>query len=303
MTKITSVSAKGDCPQWLKFLDDVTDGSREFIEFLQRVSGYALTGMTTEHALFFAHGSGGNGKSVLIDTLSGILGDYAVTASTETFTHTNHVQHPTELARFRGARLVTAIETEEGKRWAEARIKTLTGGDPIAARFMRQDFFQYTPQFKLLIAGNHRPAIRSVDEGIRRRFHLLPFDVTIPRDKRDPNLFQKLKLEWPGILNWMIDGCLEWQNQGLNPPHRIRKATERYFEAEDAVGRFISECCVRTASDKTSSTELWNVWKGWAESAGEYQGTQRRFSQSLIERGFEQGRSATGMFFIGITLR
>ena len=183
----------------------MTDGDHELVAFLQRVAGYALTGSTSAHALFFLYGTGANGKSVFVNTVAGILGDYHRTAPIETFTASSHERHPTDLAGLRGARLVTAVETEEGRRWAESRIKALTGGDKIAARFMRQDFFEFTPQFKLLIAGNHKPGLRSVDEAIRRRFNLIPFAVTIPDEERDENLTDNLKAEWPGILAWMIE--------------------------------------------------------------------------------------------------
>ena len=162
---------------------------------MQRVFGYALSGDTSAHALFFLFGTGANGKSVTIDTVAGILNDYHRTAAIETFTASSVERHPTDLAGLRGARLVTAVETEEGRRWAESRIKTLTGGDKIAARFMRQDYFEFSPQFKLVIAGNHKPGLRSVDEAIRRRFHLIPFTVTIPPASRDPQLREKLKAE------------------------------------------------------------------------------------------------------------
>jgi hypothetical protein len=132
-------------------------------------------------------------------------------------------------------RLVTATETEEGRRWAESRIKQLTGGDTVAARFMRQDFFEYRPAFKLVIAGNHKPSLRSVDEAIRRRFHLIPFAVTVPEAERDPDLAEKLKEEWPGVLAWLIKGCLEWQAEGLQPPQAVRAATEAYLSAEDSL--------------------------------------------------------------------
>ena len=156
-------------------------------------------------------------QNVFLDAIAGMLGDYHRTAPIETFTAGASDRHPTELAGLRGARLVTAIETEEGRRWAEAKIKALTGGDKIAARFMRQDFFESTPQFKLMIAGNHKPGLRSVDEAIRRRFHLVPFTVTIPPDERDRTSMET-QAEWPGILAWMIEGCLEWQRTGLAPP-------------------------------------------------------------------------------------
>lgn len=180
LTRITAVSPGGECPLWRTFLKQITGGDIELPEYLARVFGYCLTGSTKEHALFFGYGKGANGKSVLLNTVANILGDYAKTAPIETFTASSVERHPTDLAGLRGARLVTAVETEEGRQWAEAKIKALTGGDKIAARFMRQDFFEYTPQFKLVIAGNHKPGLRSVDEAIRRRFNLIPFDITIP---------------------------------------------------------------------------------------------------------------------------
>src|SRR5262249_42358551 len=148
--------------------------------YLQRLFGYALTGSTREHSLHFAYGTGANSKGTIINTVANVLGDYHETAPIETFTASPFDRHPCDLADLHGARLVTATETEEGRRWAESRIKALTGGDRIKARFMRQDFFEYIPQFTLIIMGNHKPGLRSVDEAIRRRFHLIPFTVTIP---------------------------------------------------------------------------------------------------------------------------
>ena len=204
---------------------------------MQRVIGSCKTGSTREHALFFLYGTGANGKSVFLSMISVLLGDYAKTASTSSFTASTTEQHPTDLAGLRGARFVTAIETEDGARWAESKIKSLTGGDKIAARFMRCDFFEFFPEFKLVIAGNHKPALRSVDEAIRRRLHFIPFTVTIPQNKRDPRLGEKLRAELPGILAWAIEGCLAWQREGLNPPLLVREATADYLAAEDAIGQ------------------------------------------------------------------
>jgi putative DNA primase/helicase len=231
-TKITAVGPRGDCPRFLTFLKRIAGGDSDLISYLQRVLGYGLTGLTREHALFFGYGTGANGKSVLLSTIAGILGEYHRTAPIETFTASNGDRHPTDLAGLRGARLVTATETEEGRRWAESRIKQLTGGDTVAARFMRQDFFEYRPAFKLIIAGNHKPSLRSVDEAIRRRFHLIPFAVTIPPKERVADLAEKLRDEWPGILAWLIEGCLEWQTEGLRPPNAVLEATEAYLSAE-----------------------------------------------------------------------
>ena len=191
----------------------------------------------------FLYGTGANGKSVFLATLSGLMGDYAKTAPVDCFTETKFSSHPTELANLQGARLVTAVETEEGRRWHESRIKVLTGGDRIAARFMRGDFFEFQPVFKLLIAGNHRPSLRTVDEAMQRRFRMLPFTTTIPEAERDPRLIEHLRAEWPGILRWAIDGCLEWQSSGLCAPEAVREASTAYLQAEDVLQQWIDECC------------------------------------------------------------
>jgi putative DNA primase/helicase len=199
-----------------------------------------------------------------------------------------------------GARLVTATETEEGRRWAESRIKQLTGGDVVSARFMRQDFFDYRPQFKLVIAGNHKPSLRSVDEAIRRRFHLIPFAVTIPPIERDGELSEKLKAEWPGILRWLIDGCLEWQKNGLRPPKAVVDATEAYLSAEDAVAAWIDDSCQGNRSAWEQSSDLFASWSSWAESAGEIAGSQRRFSETLESRGFVRHNTNSARGFYGL---
>lgn len=303
MTKITEFGPREECEAWHQFLDEVTEGDEELQKFLQRMAGYALTGDTSAHALFFLFGTGANGKSVLIDTLASILGDYHRAAPIETFTACHGDRHPTDLAGLRGARLVTATETEEGRRWAEARIKQLTGGDKIAARFMRQDFFEFTPQFKLVIAGNHKPGLRSVDEAVRRRFHLVPFAVTIPPERRDPALKEKLKAEWPGILAWMIRGCLEWQEKGLAPPAAVSAATAAYLEAEDALAAWLEECSELVPDNWESSTNLFRSWKNWAEQAGEHAGSAKRFGQSLEARGLQSRRKPNGRGYVGLRLK
>ncbi len=236
--------------------------------YILRVLGYALTGDTREHALFFRYGTGRNGKSVLLKTAADILCGYHRTAPIETFTVSNSDRHPTDLAGLRGARLVTAVETEEGRRRAESRIKTLTGGDTVSARFMRHDFFEYRPQFKLVIAGNHKPSLRSVDEAIRRRFHLIPFAVTIPAEQCDPELPEKLRAEWPGILQRLMAGCLEWRREGLRPPRAVLDATNAYLEAEDAIAAWIDDKCERDRKAWEQSTDLFASWSAWAEKAG-----------------------------------
>jgi putative DNA primase/helicase len=252
-TKLTAVSPGGACPRWHEFLARVTDGDEELQKFLQRMSGYGLTGSIAEHAFFFLWGTGANGKGRFVEAITGCLGDYHRTAPIEAFIASQGERHPTEIAGLRGARIVTATETEESRRWAESKLKALTGGDRITARFMRQDFFDFTPRFKLIVSGNHKPGLRSVDEAIRRRIHLVPFTVTIPEAERDTKLGEKLKAEWPGILAWMIEGCIAWQEIGLAPPKAVSDATDDYLTAEDTIGTWLTERCIKNGGAWTST--------------------------------------------------
>lgn len=305
MTKVTTASPNGDCPTWRQFLATVTAGDVELQAYLRRVVGYGLTGVTTEHALFFLYGTGANGKSVFVNVVSTVLGDYATTAPIDMFMAATGERHPTDMAGLRGARLVTAIETEQGRRWAESKLKALTGGDRITARFMRQDFFEFTPQFKLIIAGNHKPAIRNIDEAMRRRFHMIPFTVTIPPAQRDKTLTDRLLAERDGILAWAVEGCLEWQRVGLNPPPAVLAATEEYFDDEDVIGRWIAEACLTGPSCTELVSTLFNAWKIWAEATGEHVSSIRSFSQNLAARGFDKWRdpASTQRGYRGIALK
>ena len=268
ITKNLATAPGGACPTWLEFLQQTTEGDQARIDYLQRFSGYCLTGLTTEHCIIVVHGPGRNGKSVFVNTLGGLFGDYHKTANMDAFTASNFERHPTELARLRGARLVTCVETDEGRPWAEARIKSLTGGDTIAARFMREDFFEFKPEFKLLIVGNHKPVIRNVDDAMRRRLHLVPFTATIPAEKRDPDLAEKLRIEWPGILAWAIEGAIAWRALGLSPPDAVRAATEAYLESEDSIEAWILDCCDEGPNCVSRTVDLWESWRtkdarGW----------------------------------------
>ena len=303
-TRLATATPRSECPRWRAFLGDVTGGDADLQAYLQRMAGYCLTGATSAHALFFLYGTGANGKSVFVNVLATILGDYATNAPMDTFMEARGDRHPTDLAGLRGARFVASVETEQGRRWNESKVKAITGGDKVSARFMRQDFFEYTPQFKLVIAGNHKPAIRNVDEAMKRRMHLIPFTVTIPPERRDDTLTEKLLAERDGILAWALAGCLQWQRTGLQPPPSVVSATEEYFEAEDALGRWMDERCVRTERAKSLTAELFNDWKAWAEAAGEFVGSQRRFSDLLLARGIEKWRNGMGVRgFQGIGLK
>ena len=301
-TAVAPTPAGTDCPLWTAFINRIMADDGDLTRFLQRLMGYALTGLTTEHILAFLYGTGANGKGVFLNTLAAILGDYATVSPMETFTDSSNDRHPTELAMLKGARLVAAQETEEGRRWAESKIKALTGGDPITARFMRQDFFTFVPQFTLLVAGNHKPGLRNFGEAIRRRLNLVPLAVTIPPEERDPQLPDKLKAEWPAILRWAIDGCLEWQRIGLAQPHAVVAATEEYFLEEDSLTQWVDDSIVIDPLNFESSSDLFASWRIWAERAGLAPGTQRAFVQTLQNHGYQPLRRNKSRGFIGIRL-
>jgi putative DNA primase/helicase len=305
ITKLAGCRIDRDCPTplWNYFLNRVTAGDSELQLYLQRMAGYCMTGIVREHALFFLYGTGANGKGVFLNTLKGIWGDYAAIASMDTFLETSSDRHPTELAFLHRARLVIAQETEAGRRWAQAKVLALTGGDDITARYMRQDFFTFRPQFKLVIAGNHKPSLNSVDEAIRRRFHLVPFTVTIPEAERDPELPEKLKAEWQGILAWAVDGCLEWQKIGLAPPPAVRKATDEYLAEEDAIARWIDECCVTGSQHWGIGAELWDCWKHWSETNSERPRSRKWFAYEMEKHDFRPEKSQHVRGYARITLR
>jgi len=289
ITQCTSVTPSiGKPERWTKFLREVTGGDQDFIRFLQQIAGYCLTGLTSEQCLFFFFGLGGTGKSTFVNTLLHILKGYAAAAPMETFTASKGDRHPTELAMLRGKRIVTATETEQGRAWAESRIKQLTGGDPISARFMRKDFFEFTPEFKLVIVGNHQPSINSCGNDMRRRFYIIPFDV-IPKVK-DPNLIDKLKKEWPQILNWAIDGCFDWHTNGLVVPEFVQMTTDRYFEEQDIFNHFLeTECRVEPSLEDTSH-RLYASWKSYCNEIGEKPGSSKSFGGELRKAGFRPAR-------------
>lgn len=274
-------------PLWAAFLDRIFDGDKELIAFLQRAAGYALTGNTSEHVLIFCYGTGSNGKSVFLNTLFGIAGEYARRAPAQTFLDSSTDRHPTDLAGLHGARLVVGSELPAGKAWNESVVKDLTGGDVITARKMRQDFFEYVPQFTLFIAGNHQPSFQGIDEAIRRRVVLVPFTQTIPAAERDSALPEKLKAEWPAILRWMITGAVEWQAHGLAVPATVRAASEEYLDFEDTLGDFIAENLERVPGANATSAAIFERFTMWQRQNGITKTwTKKGTTQALRERGF-----------------
>lgn len=281
-------------PIWSTFLERIAPDP-ELRAFLKRFCGYCLTGITAEHKFAFAYGTGANGKSTFINTVSAILGDYATVADVGTFIASNTERHPTDVAKLHGYRLVVAQETEKGRRWDETKIKTMTGGDKMTARFMRCDFFDFVPKFKLFIVGNHKPVLDNVDEAMRRRMLLIPFTVQIPPSERDPDLTEKLKAEWPAILRWMIDGCLEWQKVGLAPPNIVTEATEEYFGDQDVIGQWLDECTEDGGPHAfTAHGQLFASWRTWCEERNLRAGSGQGLTEALVGRGFVRKRSHGG---------
>jgi putative DNA primase/helicase len=208
-----------------------------------------------------------------------------------------------DLARLQGARFVAAVEAEGGKRLAEALVKQLTGGDRITARYLYGEFFEFVPTFKLWLAVNHKPVVQGTDHAIWRRIRLLPFTVTIPDERQDKRLAEKLTAELPGILRWALDGCLAWQREGLKPPKAVHWATGDYRAEMDVVATYIKECCVLGPQKQVGASELYANYTSWCMQMGEQAVTQKTLSSALRERGFTPGRTKNERFWRGLALR
>jgi putative DNA primase/helicase len=288
---------------WLQCLETWTAGDKEMQAYLQRMCGYMLTGSIEEEVFFFFYGLGKNGKTKFAETIKGILCDYAGTMGSEVLMQSQTERHPTEIARLRGLRLAVASEVEKGRTWAENKIKSLTGGDTLQARFMRCDIFEFRPTFKLLVIGNNRPPLRAVDEAIRRRMHLIPFTVQISEDQRDPKLAERLRCEWPQILGWMIAGCKEWQRIGLQPPAAVVAATNDYLSGEDTFEQWREACTTINPKAWETNAALFASWKAWAERANEHVGSQKAFAQQLVNSGCIPDKQAGERGYFGLKLR
>jgi putative DNA primase/helicase len=306
VSKSTAVAPapRADCPRFIAFLHEACGGDAELVAFLQRWFGYSLTGDVREQQLVFFVGDGGNGKSVLINTIRGLMGAYSANAAMDSFVESYGAKHPADMAALCGARLVTASETEQGRAWDEVRLKTLTGGDAITARHMRQNFFTFEPTFKLAFVGNHAPDLRSVSAAMRRRVNIVTFDHKPARP--DLLLEQKLRAEWPAILRWAINGAVEWQAGGLRRPAAIIAASDAYFREQDIFGRWLEdECVVEPGNElvRTPSASLWNSWRGYAAANGKSAGRMNEFAGMLEKRGMRPYRTNSGRGFSGVNLR
>jgi len=304
ITKLVPVDydANAQSPLWQEFIYHVTGENSNLVDFLQRAVGYSLTGDTGERSLFFLYGSGCNGKTVFLETIRAAAGDYGLRTPTETLLAKRGDSIPNDVARLKGARLVTASETEEGKQLAESLVKDLTGQDTISARFMRSEWFAFQPQCKIWLATNHKPVVKGTGRAIWDRIKLVPFTVTIEEDKMDKNLAEKLRSELPGILAWAVKGCLEWQRQGLGVPTEVESATQSYRDEMDVVGSFIDDCCVVSDTSQDTSKNLYMGYCEWCNANVERLISKRAFATRLAERGFDQFRTKRDRGWIGLEI-
>lgn len=310
-TKISPIEYKKDakCPNWLAFLESIfltPEGKpdHELIEFLQKAIGYSFTGVTKEQIMFFLFGNGRNGKSTFINTIQDLLGDYGRQTNSDTFLKKkNDSGINNDVARLDGARFVSAVESEEGQQLSESLVKQITGGEKMSARFLRQEYFEFTPEFKVFFTTNHKPIIKGSDEGIWRRIKLIPFTVTIPKDQIDYDLPDKLAKEMPGILRWAVEGCLKWQAEGLIEPKVVMEATASYREDMDILGPFLEENCTIHKSLQIEAKSLYENYTKWCYSNNEMELKNRSFYRQMEIRGFKKEKGNRNKVFIqGLTL-
>ncbi|MHC4405412.1 MAG: DNA primase family protein [Planctomycetota bacterium] len=293
ITKLAPVEylapAETECDLWGSFLDRIFAGRDHLVAFIRRLAGYCLSGTVKDHVLPILYGSGSNGKSTLLETIMGVLGeDYSIKAAPDFLLAKRGESHPTDRADLFGKRLVVCVETEDNRRLAESLAKELTGGDTIRARRMREDFWQFRATHKIVLATNHKPVVRGTDHALWRRLRLIPFDVTIPDDQQDKELPEKLRAEAPGILRWCVAGCLDWQRNGLGEPEEVINATRAYRSEQDIVGAFVEEWCLENRDARARAKDLYTVYRDFCEHGGETPVNQRRFGQAMTERGYER---------------
>ena len=305
ITKFSPVefTDNADCPMWRRFLDDIFGGDRELIRYIQKAVGYSMTGDTSEQCVFFLYGTGRNGKSTFLDVLREIFGDYVSNIQPETIMVKNSMGNGinSDIARLKGARMVTTVEPNEGVRLNEGLIKQLTGDDAVTARKLYGNEFEFKPEFKLWMATNHKPIIRGTDDGIWRRIHMIPFTVQIPADKVDRQLKSKLEREYPAILRWAVEGCLLWQREGLKQPRAVLDMTREYRREMDVISGFLDDRCEVGEGFSAKSSELYAAYSAWCESNTEFKMSNTKFSVEMDKR-FPKTKRQDGMYFSGVKL-
>lgn len=305
LTKMTAVeySENADCPRWLAFLDDIFRGDKDLIRYVQKAVGYSLTGSTTEQCAFFLYGTGRNGKSTFIDIIRDIFGDYAANIQPETIMVRSNQSTAinSDIARLKGARLVTSVEPNEGVRINEGLLKQLTGDDTVTARKLYGDEFEFKPEFKLWMATNHKPVIRGTDMGIWRRIHMIPFTVQIPEEKIDRRLKYKLSAELTGIFRWAVEGCLLWQKEGLKMPRAVLEEVREYRREMDVISAFVEDKCTVGKGLSVQSSALYAAYLRWADSGNEYKMSNTKFGLEIAKR-FEKVKGRKYNYYSGLTL-
>lgn len=289
-------------PVWDAFLQRVLPNPA-VVSFVKRAVGYSATGLTVEEILLLLFGTGRNGKSKFLSAIQYTLGDYAQSTLPETLMVKREGHIPNDIAALMGARFVITTEVEDGARMAESLVKRLTGGDMMTARFMRGEYFDFKPTSTIWIAGNHDPVIRGTDLAMWERILKVPFTVTIPAAERDKALSQKLEAESSGILRWIVEGCLEWQQHGLAPPPEVQAATAEYRDEMDILARFIEDCCVEYRTAVTPTGQLYDCYEEWCKDVGERQWSQQLLGRKLHERGHVSDRNGKTRVWQGIGLR
>ena len=294
ITNQASVRWDGEavCPTWIRFLADVTDGNKDLIRSLQQFVGYSLTGSTREQCLFILYGTGANGKSTFTDAIHALMGSYATWTPAESFMLKRFGGSTSnDIAALHDKRLVIASEPELGATFCESKVKAMTGENTICARYLYGEFFEFRPKFKIWISTNHKPRIKGTEEAIWRRIRLVPFQVFIPAEKRDKELDKKLEAELPGILNWAVQGCIDWLEAGeLATAEAIVTATDAYRQEEDFLTDFINDCIEVDPTNCISKKDLYLVYKKWSESTGARVVSMRRLASMLEEKGFREVR-------------
>lgn len=295
-----------ECPTWLRFLDEIFQGDHDLIHYVQRALGYSLTGLVTEEVMFFMFGFGANGKSVFVNAVHAVLNDYAVTAPASMLAlqrHDDKGRATPEMARLVGTRFAVANETQSGDRLDEQMVKILVSRERIAARFLHRDYFEFMPTHALWVRGNHKPIIAGDDHGIWRRIHLVPFLRTFTPDEADPFLENKLLEERDGILAWMIDGCLAWQREGLNPPKAVINASNQYRKESDVLGQWLVESCDLGPELRNEQKQVYGNYQRWCHESGCRPMAKAQFTRKLAERGYVEGWAGKARNYLGIRLK
>jgi putative DNA primase/helicase len=275
----------------------------ELMDYLQRVCGYLLTASVSEECLFFMYGDGRNGKSVMVETIKHVMGEYAGVAEPDLIMARQNSVIPVDVAALRGTRAVFMNETEQNKRFDEAKLKNLTGGDSLQARFMRENLFTFKPTHKLVLRGNHKPTVSGTDEGIWSRLRLIPFDLRLTPEQRDQRLKETLSGESAGILAWMVEGCIDWQRNGLKTPQIILDAVAAYRSESDSVGKFLDEACTLGANCQVKSSAIYSHYRSWCEKAGERYLSNKDFPSELEKRGISRRKSDGVIVFSGVEIK